>query len=208
MQIIIAKEVSDYSVRTAFDRPVYFIDFDLLLPKEPIVYISMVRDPVSMVIESYYTNRSADSGESLDHCVAQGRPECILMGRSNHEYRLIPHFCGHDPRCLQANSEWALRRAIKNIKISYPVIGVTELMNTSIAVLEIILPEYFSGAAQVLEKLKRKSSLINYTIDRHKLTQSTVTAIRNNLTQDYELYEFIVKRIREQSDILYSKSEV
>ena len=42
---------------------------------------------------------------------------------------LQPYFCGHDPRCQELNSDWALNTAISNVEKHFPT-GILILPTT------------------------------------------------------------------------------
>ena len=58
-------------------------------------------------------------------------------------------FCGHDLACAAFNSEEVLQRAKANVDKFYPVVGVLENLNQSLAVMEHKLPHVFKGATKV-----------------------------------------------------------
>ena len=53
----------------------------------------------------------------------------------------------------QRNSKWALERAKANVMKWYPVIGVLDLIDETLNVLESTFPQFFEGAKLVYEKL-------------------------------------------------------
>jgi dermatan/chondrotin sulfate uronyl 2-O-sulfotransferase UST len=59
-------------------------------------------------------------------------------------------FCGHDLGCSIFNSLEVMQRAKANVEKFYPVVGVLENLNKSLAVMEKLLPNVFKGATQVL----------------------------------------------------------
>ena len=46
-----------------------------------------------------------------------------------------PYFCGHDPRCTEHNSNWALDRAKENVERHFPVVAVLEMFEDSLKVM-------------------------------------------------------------------------
>ena len=58
-------------------------------------------------------------------------------------------FCGHNLDCAKFNSEEVLQRAKANVEKFFPVVGVLENLNQSLAVMEDRLPHIFKGATKV-----------------------------------------------------------
>ncbi len=56
-----------------------------------------------------------------------------------------PYFCGQAQECHVLGSEWALQKAKDNVDRWYPVVGVLEDLEDTIAVLEHKIPSYFKG---------------------------------------------------------------
>ena len=54
--------------------------------------------------------------------------------------------------CRRFNNEKALLKAKQNVEKFYPVVGVLEMFNETIIVLENLLPRYFKGAALLAQK--------------------------------------------------------
>ena len=90
-------------------------------------------------------------------------------------------FCGQMPFCTAFNSRQAMEEAKKNVevsfqvvgvvtivilnttiiviiimKVSYPVVGVVELWDETLEVLEHTLPAFFKGATEMYAKKKKE----------------------------------------------------
>ncbi|KAJ1531460.1 hypothetical protein ONE63_000138 [Megalurothrips usitatus] len=108
-----------------------------------------------------------------------------------------PYFCGHDSRCryLPENGDWALKRAMANIDQYYPVVGVLEELNATLAVLETRLPLFFSGVRDVYRHQLREPH-INW--DRRKLLNfkpEIREKVQKRLALEYELYIWAKQRL-------------
>ena len=55
----------------------------------------------------------------------------------------IPFFCGDSTHCRTLGSKQALNEAIENIEESFLVVGILEIFEESLEVLECKLPQYF-----------------------------------------------------------------
>ena len=56
-----------------------------------------------------------------------------------------PYFCGQEPECTRHNSRQALMTAIENVERHYPVVGVLEEMDSTLRVMQAVLPRFFNG---------------------------------------------------------------
>ena len=85
-------------------------------------------------------------------------------------------FCGQMPFCTAFNSRQAMEEAKKNVEVrnqvvrviivtttviiilevSYPVVGVVELWDETLEVLEHTLPFFFKGATEMYAKKKKE----------------------------------------------------
>ena len=85
-------------------------------------------------------------------------------------------FCGQMPFCTAFNSRQAMEEAKKNVEVrnqvvrviivtttiiiilevNYPVVGVVELWEETLEVLEHTLPFFFKGAAEMYAKKKKE----------------------------------------------------
>ena len=64
---------------------------------------------------------------SYEQCVIQQVTECI----GKRAFYIVPFFCGHDRRC-RFPSEWALERAIENVKKHYTAERILEELQDSL----------------------------------------------------------------------------
>ena len=67
-----------------------------------------------------------------------------------------PYFCGQSDGCLDHRSQWALDRAKENIEKSYPVVGVLEMLETTLEVMEAAYPELFKGLGDFYHSKNKK----------------------------------------------------
>ena len=52
-------------------------------------------------------------------------------------------------------SNWALSRAKDNVERAYPVVGVLEELDTTLAVLEDKLPRFFKGVQELYNRISK-----------------------------------------------------
>lgn len=201
-----------HGVPCSFDRHVYFINFTQFGEAMPL-YVNLVRDPVEKAVSRYFYHHIGFSEEYdklkpnmtrdewkrqyYERCVRERDPLCEFVAGESYDLT-IPYFCGHHPRCMILNDTWALEQAKQNLQNHYTVVGVLELLNETLAVLEHHLPFYFTGVADMFYKelLVPKR---NKNLERpRQLAQDVRDRLRANLTLEYELYDFARQRLLHQ----------
>ncbi len=128
-----------------------------------------------------------------------------------------PHLCGYSQDCSTTGSKTALKQAKANIDEWYPVVGVLEDLNSTFLALEFILPKFFWGIRDTYYKdlnstqhsfIEANSMTINimHVSEPHrnkgpvktKLMDAAKSRLKNSLTDEYELYEFVKQRLKRQ----------
>ena len=93
------------------------------------------------------------------HCVNEGDPECTYipgtssLAHGDHRSQMMM-FCGHELWCNEFNSERVLQAAKENVERHYPVVGVLEHLNKTLAVAEAKFPNLLRGATELYYKSK------------------------------------------------------
>ena len=152
-------------------------------------------------------NSSLDKNLDFATCVINEFPECLYSARSStHEYfghrSLISQFCGHEDVCNYMNDYNAMQIAKENILKNFPVVGVLELYNATLQVLESKLPQYFKKASHVSDESILNAYKEENSINK-KFTKTTVSLkareiVEKKLHNEIELYHFCVQRLKQQ----------
>ena len=107
--------------------------------------------------EHNFTRRDFES------CVLEGDPECSYVEggtdtawETGDHRRQLMQFCGQHSVCAKFNSKDALERAKANVAAHYTVVGVTEMWDESLQVMEELLPFFFKGAKQMYQKKQKE----------------------------------------------------
>ncbi|CAH1100704.1 unnamed protein product [Psylliodes chrysocephalus] len=149
-----------------------------------------------------YNFRSSDKKLNSDYyykCLINPKNGCNF--KTGQPYDLsIPYFCGHDPRCMILNNDWALDQAKNNVIKYFPVVGVLEELNATLEILEDKIPYFFKGARRVYEK-----DLLYLQTKRKKLKapKVIVSRLEEALINEIDFYEWIRSRLFRQLKILY-----
>ena len=155
-------------------------------------------------------------------CVLEAHPECqyvqgVDINVVDGNRGQMSLFCGHDPvriicaiiateKCFYAsnvpfqichmwNNPRALQMAKQNVIDYYPVVGVTEMFNETLEVLETKLPTYFHGATKAYKEIGDKFSNES---NKKQVSEEIKKLVRGNLTNEYEFYEFCKQRLINQ----------
>jgi len=164
-------------------------------------WINIVREPVSRLVSMFHylrkparwaskKNRPPESwfNKSLDACVLQGDKECqVGFGFQSLQ---LSFFCGSNRQCVDPSSRSGLQMAKYNIETRYAVVGVMEEFQTSLEVLQEILPRWFRGAVKT-KKGKAHRNSNSY----EKPSNDTLRELEKRLALDIELYLFAKQRL-------------
>ena len=208
-------------------RHQHFANFDLIGQQTP-SHTNLVRDPVEQYISIYYYVRHDHQGSTLgllsrwknsgyykspewlnvrknmsfDTCVQNNYDECK---DSYFTFKLIPFFCGMDDFCLQPTIK-ALNQAKYNIERYFPVVGYIENYEEYLELLEIVFPQFMSGASasyrKTLELVKQQKSNKDpgYPSSRARKLEEpslkTKRIMKSRLKLEYQLYEWIKQRFQ------------
>ncbi|CBY07784.1 unnamed protein product [Oikopleura dioica] len=187
-------------------RHQYYIDFSELNEDFSAAYINMIRDPIDRFESFYYFSRFGNEkggggnarlsdeqrNESVDECVAKRRRECTQP-----VWQVVPYFCGMDAECNNRHIR-AVQIAKEHIEENYLFVGTLEEMNLSLGILEKLLPSFFGGARELTgtdesQNMKTQTK----TLNKKKTSSETREWLKENtsLKLEYELYDFVVKRL-------------
>ncbi|KAK6638435.1 hypothetical protein RUM44_008864 [Polyplax serrata] len=215
----ITKTEKEEAVPISFDRHFYFINFTKFDKQWPI-YVNLVRDPVEKAVSRFYYGRvtpsyrnpdikrailkglikptkSHSEVKNFEDCVRMADPECNFI--SGHSYDLtIPYFCGQESRCRLLNDKWALQKAKENVDAYFPVVGVLEELNKTLAVLEDRIPIFFKGVQHVYFKELLEPHKNRNRWKPRRMNQLVKRHLKNQLSDEYDFYNWIRSRLRAQ----------
>ena len=143
--------VSDFYYRRS---GAYVVERRLQFPNEPWPdSVFLRRDFTSCVLEGdpecQWLEGKGHSGQEVD--VLKSRKTSLLSLQVGHK-RQMSQFCGQESWCNNFNSERAMMTAMRRVEEQYVVVGVTELFEETLEVLEHLLPSFFKGALQLYRK--------------------------------------------------------
>ncbi|XP_063238559.1 heparan sulfate 2-O-sulfotransferase hst-2-like [Bacillus rossius redtenbacheri] len=205
------------AVPVSFDRHVYFLNFSRFDRQSP-TFINLVRDPAEKALSRYYYARATanprnpdlkaaptqatprrrpDDDGSFEACVAEQRAECSFAAGRHYDLA-IPYFCGHEEFCTELDNERALSVAMDNVERYFPVVGVLEELNATLAVLESTLSYFFKGVQrlyfdELLEPHKNRNRK-----KPAEISPGTRSKLESSLRLEYVFHRWLRSRLLRQ----------
>lgn len=199
----------------SFDRHVHFTNFSGLGQHAP-TYINMLREPIEKLTSRFYYARATPRPggyspswsasdpprevppySSLEECIESGHDLCTFIPGRHYDLS-IPYFCGHEPYCRELGNRAALARAKQHLTQHYAVVGTLEELNATLAVLEDVLPQFFTGVTQLYYK-DLGAPHLNKNYQRPPgVSPAAAQALRHNLSLEMNFYEFARARLQRQ----------
>ncbi|XP_018021514.1 heparan sulfate 2-O-sulfotransferase 1 [Hyalella azteca] len=162
-----------------------YIDFARFGVSRVPVYINVVRAPLDRLVSYFYFLRYGDDlrpnlvrkrqGDkmTLDECVLKQHVDCS----ASRLWIQVPFFCGQHAECWVPGSEWALQQAKHNLVAHYLLVGITEEMESFVALLEGALPRVFHGALQLYQRGNK--SHLRRTVRKVMPSEDTIARLQN-----------------------------
>ena len=224
-QLQLAETVSTLTQPTVWVRHYNFLDFDSLGLAAP-SWINMVRDPVERVISNFYYRRAgwniverklafpheplpdpAFLRRDFESCVLEGDPECSYLEdnldtawETGDHRRQMMLYCGQTEVCAKFNNREAMEQAKKNVAQHYAVVGVLEMFEDSLEVLEHELPYFFSGAREVYREKFQQVRKMSQNFHKGFVSDEIKEIVRRNFSREIEFYDFCKMRLQVQLD--------
>ena len=100
--------------------------------------------------------------------------------------------------CFEFNSPEVLKKAKENVEKFYKVVGVTDIMNITLSVIQSKMPEYFQGAIEEYYQNKDVSSRRNINVYKQNISQEVMAKLTDMFSNEIEFYHYCLQRIKKQ----------
>ncbi|XP_037790495.1 uronyl 2-sulfotransferase-like [Penaeus monodon] len=172
--------------RHFFFKHMPYLNFSGLGYWEP-RWINIVRHPVKRLISHYYFKRPL---QTLDVCIQTG--VCKFERGKERIVSQICYFCGFNTQCRSRLTSQTFQVAKQVVEKVFVVVGLQEDLQSTLLVLEHLIPNFFSGAS--------KLNYENWNIQATKPSTSnrTLAALERKLKVDIEFYYYLQQRFYKQ----------
>ena len=139
--------------------------------------------------------------KTFEQCLESNDPICELAPCAQ-----VAFICGYHWQCFQCSKE-TLRRAANNVLQHYPVVGLVEEMNKTVAVMEAELPSFYSGVKKAYDEViavgYETANEAEYKPASEDFLQSP--EFRKRWRIEYEFYHFLRQRLHQQFKSVQNK---
>ncbi|XP_069992178.1 uncharacterized protein [Penaeus vannamei] len=150
-------------------------------------WINIVRHPVKRLISHYYFKKPL---QTLDVCIDTG--VCKFQQGKEKIISQICYFCGFSTQCRSNLTSQTFQVAKQVVERAFVVVGLQEDLQSTLLVLEHLIPNFFSGASNL--------NYENWNIQTSKPPTSnrTLAALERRLKVDIEFYHYLQQRFYKQ----------
>ena len=141
----------------------------------------------------------------FETCVLEGDPECTYLENSlntaqetGDHRRQMMQFCGQQAWCAKFNNKEAMEAAMINVDKHFVVVGILEMWDETLEVLEHKLPFFFKGARDVYNKKIKEVRRMAQNFHKGFVSNEIKEIVRRNFTREMEFYDFCKKRLQLQ----------
>ena len=110
----------------------------------------------------------------------------------------LPFLCGDSTVCRTMGHPEAVGTTIANIEAHYVVVGVLEMLEETITVMECLMPDIMSGLGEVFRHSKVHKKGTHAAMPAAVMTQETKGIMKKRLDPEYRVYDFARARLLRQ----------
>ena len=110
----------------------------------------------------------------------------------------LPFLCGDSIVCRTMGHPEAVSRTIANIEAHYVVVGVLEMLEETITVMECLMPDIMSGLGEVFRHSKVHKKGTHAAMPAAVMTRETRKLMKKSLDPEYQVYDFVKARLLRQ----------
>ena len=109
-------------------------------------------------------------------------------------------YCGQSEVCARFNNKEAMELAKQNVAKHYAVVGVLEMWEETLEVLEHQLPFFFKGARQLYKEKFQQVRKMSQNFHKGFVSDEIKEIVRRNFSREIEFYDFCKLRLQVQLD--------
>ena len=110
----------------------------------------------------------------------------------------LPFLCGDSTVCRTMGHPEAVDGTIANIEAHYVVVGVLEMLEETITVMECLMPDIMAGLGEVFRHSKVHKKGTHAAMPAAVMTQETKKLMKQRLEPEYQVYNFAKARLLRQ----------
>ena len=143
--------------------------------------------------------------KDFETCVLEGNPECTYLENgmdtiweTGDHRRQMMQFCGQQSWCGKFNNRDVMEAAKANVADHYAVVGVLEMWDETLEVLEHKLPFFFKGAREMYSRKVKEVRRMAQNFHKGFVSNEIKEIVRRNFSREMEFYDFCKSRLQTQ----------
>jgi len=142
--------------------------------------------------------------KNINDCVEQNHTECAYRGtlpRWHKQFEMdsqIPFLCGDSEVCRTMGHSEAVNTTIRNIEANYLMVGVLEMLEETVVVMECLMPDMMNGLVETFHHTNVHKKSSHAAMPAAVMTSSTRQLMRNRLEPEYQVYNYVKERLLRQ----------
>ena len=131
----------------------------------------------------------------------RGRPHIALIGRWHKQFRLdstLPFLCGDSEVCRTMGHPQAVQATIQNIEQNYLVVGVLDMLEETVTVLECLMPDMMAGLVEAFRTSEVKKKSKHARMPAAVMSNEARDVMRTRLGPEYQVYQHVRQRLARQ----------
>ena len=152
------------------------------------------------------TFATSSPSSSFSHSIDDGSPgerseKADEISRPLSRENLVTFFCGNALQCRKLGDVTALRLAQENVMRHFPVVGILEDFNATLALFEKILPGFFAGVFRLGEFGAQNGKVDAPKINANphaNIGEAARQKLERELKVELDFHSFLVQRFQRQ----------
>ena len=177
-----------------------------------------IRDPLERFQSRYRFNReilpkmkdrklldeARNRSKNINQCVMDRHVECDYsgtLGRWHKQFQMdsqLPFLCGDTETCRTMGHPEAVQATIDNIETNYLVVGVLEMLEQTVTVLECLMPDVMEGLVEAFRTSSVRKKSQHAVMAAAVMREEVKEVMRERLEPEYKVYNHVRERLAQQ----------